>query len=736
MKTQELTIDHHYYNHNCDYNDLKLASERLLNASEEQFTEIKNEKWFTRVFDMVTFSKKNNIRMSDQISNVAQAQQIMLEIFVRLSERDSELSGLVVESFSKMERLSENDLILAEKIREIEKRYLLGLSKMTGLKDFSDHELEILGGLLQYSMKQFDEVSLAQKDYANIVLKYVNVMPLELDIDKALNQVHNNEVKKLMLNSCMEYGFLNQFNFEFMENYSELLHAFDFGSKTVEETKNIILLTYNLRGEEGFTAQFENLDVLIEEAFFIDFEEIDAPMVEDEIMVKDDLQITSILHIASNEVKQFRNAHVHIEAFIQCEGNIEFDHCVIYYNEGELSDEITLSEGANLTLKNSTIICKSIDETPFIQALRSNEIHIENCTFENCSYFITLNGDSSLTIDNSKILGPGSKFLCSYTGYAGSKLSLNNTFIKFSEEQTNIISHDAVFVSDSLLEMSDCFIYSDHKIDFNDEVIFQTHDLNFQNCSFENLSKCISSYGGEVIITESSFKNCNDLIDNSISMGSIYIHQCLFHNCENIVSGEDVKISTTQFIDCKNNILKGNGFTIEFCEFYNITHVGEKMDIGIVIPGSSIIFSGGKDAKKNKISKCLFNGVSMQDGFLIEGKYFHNPKNNILILVEDCNFQNCKTDSESGKIIKEYDFFFGLFNKRIEIKPVFISNCKGLDKVNEENGFTEEVVIKSELPNGVKIGSHLAKIMLGGINGLFVSKVLEHAFKDTDYHKE
>src|SRR5699024_3538216 len=111
--------------------DLQEASKQLTIATEEQFTEIKNEKWFTRVFDMVTFSKKNDKRIANQIENLAQAQQILMEILVRMSDRDTRISDMVATSFDKIEKLSKNDVLLAQKISQLEKRSILGITKET-----------------------------------------------------------------------------------------------------------------------------------------------------------------------------------------------------------------------------------------------------------------------------------------------------------------------------------------------------------------------------------------------------------------------------------------------------------------------------------------------------------------------------------------------------------------------------------------------------------------------------
>jgi len=64
MSLQELHIDYEYYQQETSLEDLKEAASKLSDAAQEQFDEIKNEKWFTRVFDMVTLSTKKDQRMA------------------------------------------------------------------------------------------------------------------------------------------------------------------------------------------------------------------------------------------------------------------------------------------------------------------------------------------------------------------------------------------------------------------------------------------------------------------------------------------------------------------------------------------------------------------------------------------------------------------------------------------------------------------------------------------------
>ncbi|WP_313638878.1 hypothetical protein, partial [Paenibacillus sp.] len=190
VMTEELNIDYSYYDtKECSFEDLNEASNRLTAATQEQFESIKQEKWFTRVFDMATLSRKNEKRMAQQISSLAQAQQILVEILVRLSARDRKISDWVAESFEKIERLSKNDISLALRIKQLENYCILGISKETDIRDLSEKERMIMGGLFFDMLPFFGETSEEQRRYAHVLLQIMDTEAQQLNTRQALETV-------------------------------------------------------------------------------------------------------------------------------------------------------------------------------------------------------------------------------------------------------------------------------------------------------------------------------------------------------------------------------------------------------------------------------------------------------------------------------------------------------------------------------------------------------------------
>lgn len=103
--------------------------------------------------------------------------------------------------------------------------------------------------------------------------------------------------------------------------------------------------------------------------------------------------------------------------------------------------------------------------------------------------------------------------------------------------------------------------------------------------------------------------------------------------------------------------------------------------------------------------------------------------------MQDCDFRNCTTKRSSNVIVRKYNYYYGLFNKKVETKPVSIINCKGLDKVNHGKGYADEVIIRYKTPTGVKIGVAVAGAVAGW-PGLVIGMGAAKMLRDDDLHQE
>lgn len=745
MSQHELHIDYDYYQQETSLDDLKEAANQLTAASQNQFEEIKNEKWFTRVFDMVTLSTKKDQRMASQIGELSQAQSIFMEILIRLSTSDRRISELVTESLEKIKRLSQQDMHLALKVKELENYCVLGLTKQTDIADFSLIEKQMLGGVLYHLMYQFEHVTEEQQAYANALLTYIEVDPQTIDIHKAINSLNSIDTKKVMLQCCMEYGFLQYFNFDFLEEIEGTLEEFDFGNKTIKEIVTKVENLYKLRGKDGFIDKYGGYDFTEpNEIFYIDLEDEE---IQYEMEEKADEVISNILHVPAGTVKEFHNKNIYIKTYIRCEGTLRFKNCTVHYNESDETNEIIVEEGAVLEFLNCDIRCDGTEENFFIQGKENSEMTFRNCEFYECSFFAKLEYKGSVIIEQSKFINPSEEFL---SGQYKSGMIRNCVIIftsipispsKDNEYAWNPIFNVHSFMDDAKFIVEECIVNGDAEAYSRTKPSLPIFDIEkgiYHNCSFDFTNNCIKNAKE---VNQCEFTNCVNVLtlDSIYTVDGIKLTNSLFIKCESVVEAKKPSvISNCQFIDCANKVITtgyDGGVTIEFCEFDNLTYTnGHSFS-----SEGSLYFNRSKEksATFSTVRKCIFNGFKTDSGFLILGNVFEKVKGPTAY-IEECTFQNCVTNRDSGKIIKMYSTYFGLFNKQIEVEAISIRNCRGLDKINKENGYTEDVIIKGETPTGAKIGATiLAGTRIGLLPvGLIAAGIIKHAATDTDRHVE
>ena len=254
-----------------DYDAIKIAIDKLMSASEEQFEELKKEKWYNRVFDMLTFSKKKDIRIAEQIGDLAQAQQLFLEILLRMSNNDAAISSMLSTSFEDIRKIQGQNIYLLERIKKLED-VALGIKADMNISKLSMREKELLCGCLYFINNQSDDTSMEQKIYANTISEYLGVT---IQMDNPLEAIDglDNHVKKQILLCCLEYIFLYDKSNENYDRFENVIAEFDFGNKTLTELKKQVDLLYKFRGAEGFYSKYNIYsNEVINDSFSYDFE--------------------------------------------------------------------------------------------------------------------------------------------------------------------------------------------------------------------------------------------------------------------------------------------------------------------------------------------------------------------------------------------------------------------------------------------------------------------------------
>lgn len=707
---EELIIDKNCIEGNQEqYDSLAEAIKKLSTTSEEQFASIKKEKWFNRVFDMVTFSQKGKKRLAEQIGTVSQAQQVLMELLLRLSAQDASIARLVETSFEDISRLQDQDVYMLNRIKKLE-NISLGIRPDMDIMELNESEKSILSAAIYFLGENSEDVTDMQKRYANSVIRYIGV---DVQMDNPLSRIESisTDSKRKIYACCLEFVFLATESFSSEEVFEDFFAEFDLGTKTINMIKKQISALYKARGVEGIISKYEDsLYETIDDVFYCDFDEEEFSFEEMKKQNHDEY-IKDIVRVSKDEETVYKNKNIHIEAYIRCEGILRFENCVIYYNEPDNSDEILLDSGARIEMTNCEVICKGLDKKHFISSKEGCDCFFENVRFVDCAYFLEAKILNDLHFNNCSLFNCFADFV-SVSLKENADCTISNCHIYQDELKPfySPILQDWGKVLFSVASRNDepsiQFIENEiiegekfHSIagDYHgyDSFLayFKSRTAIVMKSHFSNLSGPIIA--GKLI--ECSFSDCIDCIKAEHYYGTeidyVYeIEKCVFSKCTRIVEAdENTIINNCQFINCYNTMI-GVGISscssieISHCHFKDIVLDEEISDAQALYKGlisSAIFFRRGKnkDSKISIIRKCIFEGVTANACFLIASDGFEKPHDNIVAIVEDCDFKNCTTKRKSGKLIREHFQYLGMFNKEHDVHAIRISDCRGLDNV-------------------------------------------------------
>ena len=636
---------------------------------------------------MITFSNKKNIRLAEQISTLAQAQEILVRILLLLSEKSLEISELVKNNTKDIEKLGENDIYLLNRIKKLEDK-VFGIKREIKLENLSLQAKEILSVCLKKLSTLFDYTNDNQKLYVNFILNLLNAGRIEYDnLEFAINELDSNNEKTQILISCLEYIYLKNNNFNILKTNYQILNfieMFYFSEKKIDEIKNQVERDSNFDGIIFRYGNDYNED--FDDAFLLDFiDDIEEIEVE-----KEDLYINSMINIKEGEIYVIENKNIHISSMINCSGTLEIRNCTLYYNETlnnevkKIFNKINLGNNSILKIENSTVICKNYDKEFFIKGedLKKSNIYLKNTIFIDC-----------LNCINSDVI---------------------NVNIKNCNFKNSIRDFFKINVYGDFL-MKDCSIIQEKLPDFkipikeyahNNEVLFYISNSSKKSAIFTNNKVDIYFYDNErqysQLIT-SNYSNRNLIVKNSIFNNHLenkfslkitaeYVDNCAFYSLSNILKTENINscffencsficqernsnllyIKNTEFRNCSDSLFPS---TRDYINEYSLrpSYYHNKIIF------ENCKFSGNGLIKENfielghssQIKNCEFSNISMKN-FLISISIDEKS----LILIQNCVFKNCTTERKDKEIIKKYESMQRVIKGELIYKMAEIKDCQ------------------------------------------------------------
>ena len=673
MTKEQCSLQPNYYGSSCDFQDLQSAVQQLTTKSDAQFEELKNEKWFHRIFNMVVCPRKNNIRMAEQITSLAQAQGILIEILVRLADQDANIAGMVMQSQSDIRALAQNSAYLQERLYLLEDKSY-GIKENENLKDLNSQQRNILSGCLNEASKLYAMPSNEQRLYANELLNYLNADAQVANLEDALDDLEDNAKRKIL--SCViTYMYLYDHTAESIEQdeQEDFIDLFDLGRKTIKSLKQQTVDTYRLRGVDGCIDRYITapIEITEETPFEVELPEPKAAEGASEAQAEEngeeviDTNAPREKLVLSGSIQNdgetvYKNKEIHFSsAIMNCKGTVKFVNCTIHYNEDK-SSHIYLGDDTSFEIAYSTVICHGncLNDNYFIQT-KANET-VESCivkssefvgcvgfikgSYENfyfdhnrvigsCSGFLYLGINEKSKIINSRFLLPdepvfetkdANNQICQYFVYcAGENVSFDNNIFKGEKDVS-----DSSYMVKNYIRV----IKGSAWIGYDDDTAMG----EVSNCTFLRLNKCIENIG---TVGGCIFEKCREAI---IECG-YFVTENRFAECKSAIVDlcSRATLSNCQFIDCAGKELVTSRWnsqvTIQDCEFSNVSlspvnslediknYDAEQLQkyIFAMIPGKFLVLNtkgvlikiGGVDKKfananrPSKIERCIFNGV-------------------------------------------------------------------------------------------------------------------------------
>lgn len=676
---------------NNDIQYLKTAIDKLTSESEKQFQTIKNEKWYTRIINLATLSNKKNVRISQQISSLAQAQDVLIELLKRLSATDVEIDNMLLNNMHKVETLYSHTEKLALKVKELKEQMLFGINQSKSINDLKEVDKKILYTLLQEASKTFENTSENQKYFADSLFRYLNIEYSTINLVESVNQLDSVTTKKVLLQLLLEYGFLNDNNFEFNSKFEEIVELFDFGNKTIKEIKNTVNNIYKLRGIEGFS-WFNS--VTIDDDFILDLDiEDDLSQESESLEEKTLFELEQIMVVNQDEEKIIKNKVINLSSIITVKGRLQFKNCDINIKDDFVP--MTLKSGI-LDFENCRIYAISEQDSSIIKSDDDSEINISHSLIRTTiPLYESSNGkiniyDSHVYIQNYRFLvckkinikDSVFKYQKILNKEKDEVMDINNCIdfsgeyelLAFLKSRNNLVmgksikienstfkSLKNIFYSDSdYLEIKNSFFddycelgelcCSDNKGLIKNTIINQIdEELNISNFDIID-SEIKNSESKNIDISNSKVNNLKLNKMKSVTFSSCSIENLKATNIDSIEVGYNNTFSKTSFNNCYFETMRKMGN-----EFYNSVFSNASIEPTMFKKGYLDFLFTKNDFLDTKIEGCLFKNIGVKSGYVVNLGCYEKIKSK-RFEINNCIFENCK--SENSLLISLKDTYW------------------------------------------------------------------------------
>ena len=665
------------------------AAQEISIASEKDFEKIKAKKWYKRLWELVTFNNDNQKIQARGVGNLTKLNEIIMKAIVLISKQSKDIAAKVHESLKQMQQFEEDvsDLYKQQiKIISVVQKIKRGFETEERFDELSQNQRDIIFAILHtYALEGSNDdtgrLLATLRGQAHDTYENVNYDIIETELTPKSSQ-------KMLYTLVQAYSLL--LTCDFANEDHEILQYIGLSGNEKKRIRNRVKDDISIYGKEEYIKFFDasteeyDFDVEIDDIEWQNNENSEDINVPKELEV---LSIANMVHISHGETKIYSYKEIHLGSLIHNCGVLIFDNCAIFYNENDYADEISLDANAEIQATNCTFVCKGIDKNPLITASEHCTAYFDKCAFIDCSHFILTNKEeSTLLISNCEMYDCYEFAEC---GYYAKSFGLTNTAIYFTANYARPKDsyHSYLFdVEAKNATINNIFVSS------NGVVTPELFNIRY-GCLTDSTFNGVKGRIVEALGVENCvFENCRgslSLISTWDSNGKPYVKSCVFDTCTDIIAaGETTSITQCKFINCYDSLIHSGSLgqiELSYCEFINYKNSADDQRQGTEAsdPTAGIKISTGKGCKHSVIQKCVFDGVNINEGYLISSSIVEKVGKN-QIRITECDFRNCVTKRVSGKIIKQYGYYYNLFSNIKHDLAITIENCRGLDKINKD----------------------------------------------------
>lgn len=158
---------------------------------------------------------------------------------------------------SKVDDLNKATDFIIDELNSLEKKRLYDLNIVADIGELGDDEKELLMAILYTLANMSEEVTQHQQDYLRSAKAYLQVKNVQNNVDLAvIENIENINDQKAILQSIMEFLFIENADHNYMEEYEDVIDYFSVNKKGIKEIQECINTVYKATGLKGLAEMY------------------------------------------------------------------------------------------------------------------------------------------------------------------------------------------------------------------------------------------------------------------------------------------------------------------------------------------------------------------------------------------------------------------------------------------------------------------------------------------------